>query len=181
MPAGSPILPGRIEFVFFLRMDRSPPAVPHPASRRRSCIWFQAGEGNSSKLAEELFTAPRRVVLTGAGANLAFWWSQPFVGLILDESYFRAQSWQQIPASMAIRVLRLGQNEKPQEFQVDLGSSTQVTTFNPRWSPDGRKMLFTAATSTYQLLPSRSANTRPPPRSIDFTSRLCSGSLPFPA
>jgi hypothetical protein len=42
-PAGSPTQTGRIEFVI-LRMDRSPPAAPHPASRRRSCIWFQAGE-----------------------------------------------------------------------------------------------------------------------------------------
>ena len=42
-PAGSPIQTGRIEFVI-LRMDRSPPAAPHPASRRRSCIRFQAGE-----------------------------------------------------------------------------------------------------------------------------------------
>ena len=36
-------LPGRIEFVI-LRTDRSPPAAPHPASRRRSCIRLQAGE-----------------------------------------------------------------------------------------------------------------------------------------
>ena len=42
-PAGSPTLTGRIEFVI-LRMDRSPPAAPHPASRRRSCSWLQAGE-----------------------------------------------------------------------------------------------------------------------------------------
>ena len=41
--AGSPIQNGRIEFVI-LRMDRSPPAAPHPASRRRSCIRLQAGE-----------------------------------------------------------------------------------------------------------------------------------------
>ena len=41
--AGSPTLTGRIEFVI-LRMDRSPPAAPHPVSRRRSCIWLQAGE-----------------------------------------------------------------------------------------------------------------------------------------
>src|SRR5512136_3157010 len=41
--AGSPILTGRIEFVI-LRMDRSPPAAPHPASLRRSCIRLQAGE-----------------------------------------------------------------------------------------------------------------------------------------
>jgi len=41
--AGSPILAGRIEFVI-LRMDRSPPAAPHPASRRRSCSRLQAGE-----------------------------------------------------------------------------------------------------------------------------------------
>jgi len=41
--AGSPDLTGRIEFVI-LRMDHSPPAAPHPASRRRSCIRLQAGE-----------------------------------------------------------------------------------------------------------------------------------------
>jgi hypothetical protein len=41
--AGSPNLAGRIEFVI-LRMDRSPPAAPHPASRRRSCSRLQAGE-----------------------------------------------------------------------------------------------------------------------------------------
>ena len=41
-PAGSPTLTGRIEFVI-LRMDRSPPAAPHPASRRRSCSRLQAG------------------------------------------------------------------------------------------------------------------------------------------
>ena len=42
-PAGSPTLTGRIECVI-LRMDRSPPAAPHPASRRRSCSRLQAGE-----------------------------------------------------------------------------------------------------------------------------------------
>jgi len=42
-PAGSPTLTGRIEFVI-LRMDRSPPAAPHPTSRRRSCSRLQAGE-----------------------------------------------------------------------------------------------------------------------------------------
>ena len=41
--AGSSIIIGRIEFVI-LRMDRSPPAAPHPVSRRRSCIRLQAGE-----------------------------------------------------------------------------------------------------------------------------------------
>ena len=41
--AGSPDLAGRIEFVF-LRMGRSPPAAPHPASWRRSCSRLQAGE-----------------------------------------------------------------------------------------------------------------------------------------
>jgi len=48
--AGSPNQTGRIEFVI-LRMDRSPPAAPHPASRRRSCIRLQAGE----RLPEEDF------------------------------------------------------------------------------------------------------------------------------
>jgi len=42
-PAGSPTLTGRIEFLI-VRMDRSPPAAPHPASRRRSCSRLQAGE-----------------------------------------------------------------------------------------------------------------------------------------
>ena len=41
--AGSPHTSGRIEFVI-LRTDRSPPAAPHPASRRRSCSRLQAGE-----------------------------------------------------------------------------------------------------------------------------------------
>src|SRR2546421_2665242 len=41
--AGSPIAPGRIEFVI-LRTGRSPPAALHSASRRRSCSWLQAGE-----------------------------------------------------------------------------------------------------------------------------------------
>ena len=41
--AGSPTLTGRIEFVI-LRMDRSPPVAPYPASRRRSYSWLQAGE-----------------------------------------------------------------------------------------------------------------------------------------
>ena len=49
-PAGSPTLTGRIEFVI-LRMDRSPPAAPHPASGRRSCSRLQAGE----RLPEEDF------------------------------------------------------------------------------------------------------------------------------
>ena len=41
--AGSPTLTGRIEFLI-VRMERSPPAAPHPASRRRSCSRLQAGE-----------------------------------------------------------------------------------------------------------------------------------------
>ena len=41
LPAGSPVSPGRIEFVI-LRTGRSPPVAPHPASRRRSYVWFQA-------------------------------------------------------------------------------------------------------------------------------------------
>ena len=41
--AGSPIAPGRIEFVI-LRTDRSPPAALHLASWRRSCSRLQAGE-----------------------------------------------------------------------------------------------------------------------------------------
>ena len=35
--------PDRIEFVL-LRTSRSPPAAPHPASRRRTCSWLRAGE-----------------------------------------------------------------------------------------------------------------------------------------
>ena len=48
--AGSPTVPGRIEFVI-LRTGRSPPAAPHHASRRRSCFRLQAGE----RLPEEDF------------------------------------------------------------------------------------------------------------------------------
>jgi len=36
-------LSGRIEFLI-VRMKRSPPAAPHPVSRRRSSSWLQAGE-----------------------------------------------------------------------------------------------------------------------------------------
>ena len=41
--AGSSDLAGRIEFVI-LRMNHSPSAAPHSASRRRSCSRLQAGE-----------------------------------------------------------------------------------------------------------------------------------------
>ena len=41
--AGSPIAPGRIEFLN-VRTGRSPPAALHLASRRRSCSRLQAGE-----------------------------------------------------------------------------------------------------------------------------------------
>ena len=41
--ADSPELAGRIEFAI-LRMNHSPPAAPHLASRRRSCSRLQAGE-----------------------------------------------------------------------------------------------------------------------------------------
>ena len=39
--AGSPVTPGRIEFVI-LRTGRSPPVASHPASRRRSYLQLQA-------------------------------------------------------------------------------------------------------------------------------------------
>jgi hypothetical protein len=61
--AGSPVLAGRIEFVI-LRMDRSPPAAPHPASWRRSCIRLQAGEripeGDLHPSVQLLLTCARR-------------------------------------------------------------------------------------------------------------------------
>jgi len=41
--AGSSFAPGRIEFVI-LWTGRSPPAAPHYASLRRSCIRLQVGE-----------------------------------------------------------------------------------------------------------------------------------------
>src|SRR5260370_22338862 len=41
--AGSSGIPGRIEFLI-VQTGRSPPAAPHPASWRRSCTRFQAGE-----------------------------------------------------------------------------------------------------------------------------------------
>src|SRR5216117_2604417 len=50
LPAGSPDLVSRIEFVI-LRMDRSPPAASHPASWRGSYSRLQAGE----RLPEEDF------------------------------------------------------------------------------------------------------------------------------
>jgi hypothetical protein len=50
--AGSPNLPGCIEFVI-LRTDRSPPVAPHPASRRRSYIRLQAAE----RMLEMTFTS----------------------------------------------------------------------------------------------------------------------------
>ena len=42
-PSGLAKASGRIEFVI-LRTGRSPPAASHPASRRRSRSWLQAGE-----------------------------------------------------------------------------------------------------------------------------------------
>ena len=48
--ADSPLMLSRIEFVI-LRTDHSPPAAPHHASLRRSCIRLQAGE----RLPEEDF------------------------------------------------------------------------------------------------------------------------------
>ena len=52
--AGSSIAPGRIEFVI-LRTGRSPPAAPHHALLRRSCIRLQVGErfpGEDSHLSD---------------------------------------------------------------------------------------------------------------------------------
>jgi hypothetical protein len=48
LPAGSPDLVSRIEFVI-LRMDRSPPVAPHPASLRRSYSRLQTGERMSGE------------------------------------------------------------------------------------------------------------------------------------
>ena len=56
LPAGSPDLVSRIEFVI-LRTDRSPPAASHPVLRRRSCIRFHAGE----RMHEEDFHLSDRV------------------------------------------------------------------------------------------------------------------------
>lgn len=55
--AGSPDQNGRIEFVVILRMDRSPPAAPHPASWQRSCSRLQVGE----RIPEEDFHLSGRV------------------------------------------------------------------------------------------------------------------------
>jgi len=67
--AGSPKLIGRNEFVI-LRMDRSPPAAPHPASRRRSCSRLQAGE----RMPEEDLHLPDQCARrrTSAGVSPAF-------------------------------------------------------------------------------------------------------------
>jgi hypothetical protein len=61
--AGSSTAPGRIEFVN-LRTGRSPPAALHPASRRRSCSWLQAGE----RIPEEDFHLSDHSRLSGARA-----------------------------------------------------------------------------------------------------------------
>ena len=55
--AGSPISPGRIEFVIILRTDRSPPVAPHPVLRRRSYSRLQTGErlsGEDSHLSDRV-------------------------------------------------------------------------------------------------------------------------------
>jgi hypothetical protein len=62
--AGSSTAPGRIDFVI-LRTGRSPPAALHPASRRRSCSWLQAGE----RLTEEDFHLSDHSRLSGARAE----------------------------------------------------------------------------------------------------------------
>ena len=53
-PAGSPTLTGRIEFVI-LRMDRSPPAAPHPASRTDAVA---VGYRPESVYLKRTFTSP---------------------------------------------------------------------------------------------------------------------------
>src|SRR2546422_2918431 len=81
-PAGSPTLTGRIEFVI-LRMDRSPPAAPHPASRRRSSSWLQAGE----RMPEEdlhLSDQTRFQAHVGPGGNV---WD---IGVVAQANHGRA-------------------------------------------------------------------------------------------
>jgi len=58
LPAGSPVTPGRIEIVI-LRTGRSPPVALHPASRRRSYVWFQARRAIDLKRNFHLFDMVR--------------------------------------------------------------------------------------------------------------------------
>ena len=69
-PAGSPTLTGRIEFVI-LRMDRSPPAAPHPASRTDAVA---VGYRPESVYLKRTFTSPVKHAFrrTGTCAPRAF-------------------------------------------------------------------------------------------------------------
>jgi hypothetical protein len=69
--AGSSIAPGRIEFVI-LRTGRSPPAAPHYASLRRSCIRLQVGErfpGEDSHLSDYSRFQAHHPVATAPGSD----------------------------------------------------------------------------------------------------------------
>jgi len=70
LPAGSPTLTGRIEFVI-LRMDRSPPAAPHPASRTDAVA---VGYRPESVYLKRTFTSPIKHAFrrTGTSAPRAF-------------------------------------------------------------------------------------------------------------
>ena len=70
-PAGSPTLTGRIEFVI-LRMDRSPPAAPHPASRTDAVA---VGYRPESVYLKRTSTSPIKHAFrrTGTRAPRAFW------------------------------------------------------------------------------------------------------------
>jgi Tol biopolymer transport system component len=54
--------------------------------------------------------------------------------------------------AMEIRTAAVSGDRAYQPFRVDLGSSVRTSTAVPRWSPDGRKMLFTAGHYIHQIL-----------------------------
>ena len=75
-PAGSPTLTGRIEFVI-LRMDRSPPAAPHPALLRRSYASIPHGSSPQGNGLSPLWPSP----FSGARARNSALPTVPSAGL----------------------------------------------------------------------------------------------------
>ena len=51
-----------------------------------------------------------------------------------------------------IRFISVAPGEKPQVFRPNLGSPVTIPMYFPRWSPDGKKMVFSAGTGVRQLL-----------------------------
>src|SRR5207237_7187197 len=86
-------------------------------------------------------------VFEGTNAEHSFWdlaWSPDGKRL----------AWWSLSATQdayEIRLMRVGAEEKPQVFQPNLGSPTKIPLYFPRWSPDGKKMVFSAGRGIYQI------------------------------